>query len=43
MDIIMKQKLESQKVNDNFTSYEINQAINSRKRNQSPGKISKNK
>ena len=33
----MKQSLESQIVNDNFTSHEINQAINSLKRNKSPG------
>ena len=37
LDIIMKQSLESQIVNDNFTSHEINQAINSLKRNKSPG------
>ena len=37
LDIIMKQSLESQIVNDNFTSREINQAINSLKCNKSPG------
>ena len=36
LDIIMKQSLERQIVNDNFTSHEINQAINSLKRNKSP-------
>ena len=37
LDIIMKQSLESQIVNDNFTLHEINQAINSLERSKSPG------